>query len=185
MAGLNDVLFTVRYHHVVVFVLILLIGSIMGGTFAVNEFYKKHAPESCEEFLEVNHFIWLPSAVSDVFEGDIVNLHFSMINGHEISFSGVVERNSIVDLECGRSTHYDFEVWMSDFNALQLATSLEPTKTFVMLWRSGEIRMHANGPENEDKLNRADELVENDEPVPGWIRDIFGRYVAYTKSSHL
>jgi hypothetical protein len=156
----------------------LLIGSVVVGTIAVTEQYKEIAPSSCEGFVSRNSYIWLPRAVSDVFDGDMVILHFSMVNGNEITVNGMVYRGAIVGLECGRTEDYDFEVWMSDLNALELATSEKPVTTYVRLWRSGEIRMEANGPENEMKLTYADMLLaQDDEPVPEWIRLMFGRYL--------
>lgn len=156
----------------------LLVGSVVVGTIAVNEFYMDNFPKSCEEFVGRNSFIWLPEKVSDVFYGDIIILHFSMINGNNITIHGVVADSEITSLRCGRTSDYDFEVWMSDINAMELATSTKPVTTFVRLWRTGEIKIEPNGKENEMKLEYADQLMaQDDEPVPEWIRSIFGKYI--------
>jgi hypothetical protein len=157
---------------------ILLVGSVVVGTIAVNDYYRQHAPTSCDEFIMRNSFIWLPEKVSDVFYGKKVILHFSMINGNNITVNGVVSESEITDLHCGRSADYDYEIWMSDLNALELATSTKPVTTFVRLWRSGQIKIKPNGSENELLLSKADLLLsQDDEPVPEWIRNIFGRYL--------
>ncbi len=157
---------------------ILLVGSVVAGSIAVNKFYLKNVPSSCADFTGRNYFIWLPEKVSDVLYGDVVILHFSMIDGNSITIHGVVEDSAIARLRCGRTPDYDFEVWMSDINALGLATSVKPTTTFVRLWRTGEIRIEPSGKENEMKLAYADQLVAQDnEPVPEWIRELFGRYI--------
>jgi len=156
----------------------LLIGSTMVGVITLNELYKNTAPKSCEEFLACSNFIWLPKNVSNLLYGDRINLHFHMVNGHEISVNGIVEKGAIKHLKCGRAADYDFEVWMSDVNAIQLATSTKPITTFVTLWRAGQIKVQPNGKENERKLAYADQLVAQDnEPVPEWIRNIFRRYI--------
>lgn len=177
MVEISDISFTIRLSHILAAILILLVGSLIVGTIAVNDYYVKNMPSSCGEFLGKNSFIWLPKAVSDLFEGDNVIIHFSMMNGNTIIVNGVVAPSSIIDLECGRTSDYDFEIWMSDANALELATSRKPTTTFVTLWRSGQIKIQANGIENQEKLEYADQLVAQDEPVPSWIRNIFEKYL--------
>jgi hypothetical protein len=156
----------------------LLIGSVVAGGIVLSEVYKEAAPDTCEEFRAMSGYIWLPQSVSDIFLGDRVILHFSMHNGNEITGHGIVKHGMITDLECESPENYDFEVWMSDVNALQLATSEKPISTFVQLWRKGEIRIEANGPKNEMKLTYADMLVaQDDEPVPERIRDLFSVFL--------
>jgi len=152
----------------------LLIGSVSAIT--LNELYKQSAPKTCKEYQ--GSYIWLPEKVSDIMHGSTVNLHFYMFDGNEIIFNGIVKDSAITNLKCGRTDDYDFEVWMSDVNALQLATSDKPVTTFITLWRNGEIRFEANGKENEMKLAYADQLMaQDDEPVPEWIKQIFNKYV--------
>ncbi|MBN2121762.1 hypothetical protein JW721_01740 [Candidatus Micrarchaeota archaeon] len=122
-------------------------------------------------------FIWLPESVSSLFLGDRVLLHFmSSLGSGELVISGVVSKGEIGDLSCGAAYDYDFEVWMSDANALELATSQKPVTTFLNLWKKGEIRLIPNGEENGRKLLDAleDESVNSDsEAVPRWIRELF------------
>jgi hypothetical protein len=164
---------------IIAVILILLIGSIAAGTIVLSELYKQIAPKSCDDFKAVeNGYIWLPKSVSDIFKGAQVNLHFKMVNGNEISVNGIVEESKISRLECGRSSNYDFEIWMSDRDALELTVSDKPVTTFVTLWRKGNIRINANGIENEQKLAYADQLVAKDnEPVPDSIQKLFAKYV--------
>ena len=158
-------------------VVFLLVGTIAVASIKVNEFYRKYAPTTCEEALVIG-YIWLPEDVSGLFMNDSVILHFSMLNGNEITGYGIVKKGRIGDLRCEPYPHHDYEVWMSDLNALELATSEKPITTFVRLWRSGQIRMKANGQENEMKLAYADQLVAQDqEPVPEGIRKMFGRFI--------
>jgi PHP family Zn ribbon phosphoesterase len=101
-----------------------------------------------------------------------------MINGHNITMNGVVAKGGIYDLHCGMIEDYDYEIWMSDLSALQLATSTKPTTTFVTMWRTGQIKIHPNGTGNAQKLAYADQLVAQDnEAVPLWIRQMFGAYI--------
>ncbi|VVC02542.1 Uncharacterised protein [Candidatus Bilamarchaeum dharawalense] len=157
---------------------ILTIGSVV-SSIAVTEYYLTHIPSSCEQTISSDdEFIWLPTKVSDLFLSDRIILHFSFINGENIVINGEVLPNKITHLKCGSTVDYDYEVWMSDINALELATSTKPTTTFVRLWRTGEIRIIANGSENEQKLSHADMLVAQDyEPVPVWIRNLFSKYI--------
>jgi hypothetical protein len=156
----------------------LLIGSVMGGGIVLNELYKVIAPDTCEDFLRLSDYIWLPGSVSDLFLGDIVILHFSMHDDNVITGHGTVSEGMITDLGCGRADVHDFEVWMSDANALQLATSEKPITTFVALWRRGDIRIEASSVENEMKLAHADMLMaKDDEPVPEGIRDAFSVFI--------
>ena len=133
--------------------------------------------QSCDAFTSGNKFIWLPSAVSEHFDGAQLTLHFSTFAGNNFTVYGEVTKEAIYPLTCEETKEADFEVWMSDWNALQLATSQEPTETFVKLWRSGEITLVANGEENQEKLEATQELVNQDEPVPEYIRSIFLRYL--------
>jgi hypothetical protein len=156
---------------------LLLIGTVAVGTITVNELYKKVAPTTCEEFLSVG-YIWLPKDVSNIFMEDRIVLHFSMINGNEITVYGTVKSGAISKLQCDPFSNHDFEVWMSDLNALELATSEKPITTFVTLWRNDQIRLKANGKDNEKKLAYADQLVARDnEPVPVRIRNIFNKFI--------
>ncbi len=101
-----------------------------------------------------------------------------MINGKEITTSGIVETQSINHLICKIPSNYDYEVWMSDVNALELATSTQPISTFVRLRKTGQIKLNANGKENEKLLAYEKQLLAKDnEPVPEWIREMFGHYL--------
>jgi hypothetical protein len=157
---------------------LLLVGTIAIGTITVNELYKNTAPSSCKEFVYRNSFIWLPEKVSEIFIEDRIILHFSMLNGEDITVNGIVKKGRISELQCEPFAHHDFEVWMGDLNALELATSEKPITTFVKLWRRGQIKLEANGEDNQKKLEYADQLVGKDnEPVPEWIRNIFSKYL--------
>jgi hypothetical protein len=159
-------------------IVLLLVGTVAVGTITVNELYKKVAPSSCEEFVYSSSFIWLPDKVSEIFMNDKVIIHFSMINGKGISVNGIVKKGRISQLQCEPFPGHDFEVWMSDLNALELGTSEKPITTFVRLWRNGQIELVAYGEENEKKLAYADQLVARDnEPVPEWIRNFFSRFI--------
>ena len=175
MVKLNDNIFILKVHHALLLIVILFTGTVAVGGVALLE---NHPLQSCESFTAKNNFIWLPSAVSGHFEEDNLLLHFSTIQGNEFTVYGQVAENAIYPLSCEEKEEPDFEVWMSDIHALQLATSTEPTETFVNLWRSGEIQLEANGKENQKKLEAIDSLLNEDEPVPKWIRDMFGRYGA-------
>jgi hypothetical protein len=155
----------------------LLIGSVVGGI-ALSDYYKEVVPHTCEGLLEVASYIWLPESVSDLFMDDEVILHMRMYEGTEVTGHGLVRQGKLTEFGCGRTESYDFEIWMSDVNAMQLATSEKPITTFVTLWRRGEIRVEANGTENEMKLANADMLVaQDDEPVPEAIRDAFSVFL--------
>jgi len=161
----------------IAFALFLLIGAIAISAVGVTELYKQIAPKSCEEFKQVG-YIWLPKDVSKVFLNDTILLHFSMINGKTVTVAGMVSDGKISELSCLPASAHDFEVSMSDINALELATSMKPISTFVRLWRTGSILIEPNGKENQVKLAYADQLMTNDsEPVPEFIRNIFGKFV--------
>ena len=131
-------------------------------------------PSSCAQIPLEGKYIWLPSLVSQMFDGSTVNLHFNTMQGNEISLHGYVSGQKIQNMECGRASNYDYEVWMSDFNAISLATSKNPISTFQKLRREGEIKVDANGEENEKRLEDAAVLEdEDDEPVPQSIRLFF------------
>lgn len=158
---------------------VLLIGSIGLTTFAASELYKSNVPSSCEELDPSGSFIWLPHKVSDIFMGDTIILHFSMMNGGEVTVSGEVADGGIYDLSCTIPEDHDFEVWMSDLDALSLTASDKPITRFVTLWRSGDIQIEAGGPENGQKLSYADQLLsQDDEPVPEWIQELFSDLIA-------
>jgi len=169
-----------------IFLAALLVGSVAIAAFGVNQFYRNVAPSSCEELhLGNDSSVWLPQKVSDAFMGDKVIFHFAMVNGNEITFSGVVEKGGIAQLRCGTIPDYDYEIWMSDANALELATSTKPVTTGAKLWRSGQIRIKAGSPENEKKFAYADQLVaEDDEPVPEWVRAPLMNYINGTPDLH-
>ncbi|MFH0737203.1 MAG: hypothetical protein V1827_00485 [Candidatus Micrarchaeota archaeon] len=153
---------------------LLLIGSIGLTTVAASELYKQNVPSSCTEMDVSRSFIWLPHKVSDIFMDDSLILHFAMLNGKEITVSGVVGDGGIYDLSCEIPESRDYEVWMSDLDALSLTASDKPITRFVTLWRTGAIRIEADGSENEQKLAYADQLLaQDDEPVPEWIQDLF------------
>jgi len=173
MVKLNDSIFTLKIHHALLLIIILFTGTVAVGGAALLE---NHPLQNCESFTAKNKFIWLPGAVSEHFEGDRITLHFSTIQGNEFTVYGKVNSDGIYPLACEEKEESDFEVWMSDVHALQLATSTEPTETFVNLWRNGEIQLVANGEENQKKLEATDLLLKEDEPVPEWIRNIFSRY---------
>jgi len=174
MVNLKDEVFTFRIQHLVLLFIILFTGTVALGGSAL--FYDHHM-QNCPAFTGDNKFIWLPTAVSEHFEGDSVALHFSTLQGNKFTVYGTVWENAIYPLSCKEKENLDFEVSMSDWNALTLATSLKPTETFVKLWRMGEITIAPHGEENEQKLEAADELIEQDEPVPEAIRNIFLPYL--------
>jgi hypothetical protein len=131
-------------------------------------------PSSCGQIPLEGKYIWLPESVSQVFDGSIVNLHFGTMQGNEISLFGYVSGQKIQNMECGRSQNYDYEVWMSDVNAISLAISDKPISTFQKLRRSGEIKVEARGEENQKRLDDAAALEKEDnEPVPATIRRFF------------
>jgi hypothetical protein len=164
------------------FLAALLVGSVAVGAFGVNQFYKNVAPSSCEELqLDNASSVWLPQKVSEAFMGDKVIFHFAMVNGNDITFSGVVEKGEIAHLRCGIIPDYDYEIWMSDADALELATSTKPVTTGADLWRSGQIKIRAGSPEDEKKFAYANTLVaEDDEPVPEWVREPLMIYINNT-----
>jgi len=163
---------------IIVLLAIATIGSVVAGTVYFTAAWKKDAPSTCDAVLTQINYVWLPESITNITMGKNINLHFAMINGDEISYTGVVGKGALRNLRCGRSEDYDFEVWMDDASAFQLATSIKPITDAVRLWRSGKITIKANGAENEKVLGYADRLVAQDnEPVPGPIRSAFGYYV--------
>jgi hypothetical protein len=158
-----------------IILVIILIGSVTTTALALTEYYKANAPETCHEALGVG-YIWLPESISNLFMGDNVVLHFSMVNGKNITVYGAIADHGIYDLRCSPlDVEYDADVWMSDETAIYLATSTTPITTFVTNWRNGKIIIETHNQETEEKLSMADELVANDfEPVPISIRIVFG-----------
>lgn len=173
MVKLKDEVFTFRIQHLVLLFVILFTGTV---AISGSALFENHHMQSCESFTSGNKFIWLPSAVSEHFDGNQITLHFSTFAGNNFTVYGEVTKNAIYPLSC-KETDADFEVWMNDWNALTLATSLEPTETFVKLWNRGEITLIAHGEENQGKLAATEELVRQDEPVPEAIRNIFLPYL--------
>jgi hypothetical protein len=142
-----------------------------------QELYKRVAPRTCQEFKDDFGLIWLPKKVSDFFKGDHILLHFSMINGENITVGGTVYDNEIGSLVCPDYARPDFEVWMSDREALALATSSRPVTTFVDFYKGGQIRIKAYGEDNQKKLAEGEKLAaEDDEPVPQYLRDVFSQF---------
>ncbi len=152
---------------------ILTFGSLITTTFFVNDFYNKISYENCNQYFLNQHYIWLPKTVSDIFHNDKINLYFRLSNGKISIINGIVKDHGIYSLNCG-SNNADFDVYMSDLNALELATSTKPITTFVRLWENDEITIRAT---NSSKLQYSEQLLQNDhEPVPEDIRNFFNKY---------
>lgn len=148
--------------------------AIISLTILTSSHYLDLIPDSCDQIPLEGKYIWLPNSVSEIFEDSIINLHFNTMRGNEISLYGYVSGQKIQNMKCGRSQNYDYEVWMSDLNAIALATSNKPITTFQQLRREGQIKVKANGEENKQRLNDADILeTQDDEAVPGSIQNFF------------
>jgi len=136
---------------------------------------QKLVPDDCQSLPLEGRYVWIPNSVSQVFDESTINLHFSTIKGNQINIWGEVQNGKISPLHCGRSNNYDYEVWMSDLNAIELATSDKPITTFQNLRRQGQIRIEANGEKNQQRLDAASVLENRDnEAVPQSIQDFFG-----------
>ena len=153
-------------------IVIVALASLSGQSIMLE----KALPDSCSDLPLEGRYVWLPKSVGEVFDGSTINLHFSTIRG-KIDVWGKVQNGRIAPLRCGRSQNYDYEIWMSDVDAISLATSDEPISTFQQLRRGGRIEVDANGEENERRLEDAEALEnEDDEPVPGTIQGFFGAF---------
>ncbi len=126
----------------------------------------------CNDSALNGSYIWLPQSVSDNFYGARINLHFYIGNeSNDLAINGVVGNHGIRQLRCGRAPGYDYETSMKVIDAFELATSDTPIKVYVTKWRTGDIKLEANGKKNEMKLSIADNLVTSEnEPVPGGIK---------------
>jgi hypothetical protein len=171
-------IFRVKSTYILVALAALLIGTVVTGSIILNELYRSIAPSTCEEVVSEISKIWLPEVVSDYFYNDEITIHFDMINGNTITVHGTAYDEGIRDLRCERESAIDFEVWMSDVTAIELATSTKPITTAVTRWKSGFMEVVAYGPENQKKLEGADKLVEYDnEPVPEKIREYLQQFI--------
>lgn len=168
---------------IVVIVFVLLIGSIGLASIKVSQDYAKLAPTACNQTYMKQHklYIWLPGQVSDVFYERRINLQFNMINGNTILVNGIVDNDRITQLKCGSSTDYDFNVTMSDLDALKLATSTTPILEFRNLMKAGSIKIV---PKDSSKYTpqileeMADRMIEDgEEPVPFGIRNYFRQFL--------
>lgn len=159
---------------ILLLIFFLLVGSTLSGL-VVNELYKTIVDRlECKE----GGYIWLPKKVSELFYGDTLNLHFFLLDGRQIHSYGVVSEGKISNLKCGSTSDYDFDISMTDINAIELSISDKPVTTFVHLWRAGQIKVKSSNLANEEKLDYADQMVAFDnEPVPENIQNITKRYV--------
>ncbi|MFH2101389.1 MAG: hypothetical protein ABII71_04875 [Candidatus Micrarchaeota archaeon] len=166
----------VKQAYILLAIAALFIGSVAAGTIAASELYLENVPGSCQELDVENGYIWLPGKVSDLFSGKLLILHFALISGNEVTVSGTVGQGGIYGLECGETENADYEIRMSDLNAIELATSTRPVMTFVRLWRQGQIELEPHGEDNGRLLLQEGRLMaQDDEPVPESIRVMFGQ----------
>ncbi len=162
--------------------LLVLIGSIGLAAVKLTDEYVRMAPTACSDAFisNANPYVWLPRSVSGVFYGQTINLHFDMVNGYRIDFYGVVHDGKLQNLKCGSTVDYDFDVTMSDLEALRLATSSRPIASFRDSWQGGSIQMKARDPKwQQESLERLAETLTSgsEEPVPEDIQSFFSQFL--------
>ena len=153
----------------------VILSVILVGTAVVNFELEQY----CNDMKSHDYFIWLPKTVSDYFYSDKINLDFRLlgsikeVNVSILKINGIVRDSKIASLKCG-SIDADYTVYMSDWTAVDLATSKTPITTFRNGWKSGSIKIIPKNTELANKLYYADQILKDDnEPVPENIRKTF------------
>lgn len=136
-------------------------------------------------------YIWLPDIVGNFFEGSQISLHFHMLSGETLDVCGTVETAGgslsaghkgspagIFSLSWATCANADYDVSMSDGDALSLATSTTPMRTFSSLEDAGNMVVKPRGDGNAAKYRyaKANFLVLDGQAVPQGIRDYFSAY---------
>lgn len=180
-------------------VLLFIAAFLLLGIGAIISY--QNIPASFWKGLDISSgYIWLPDIVANYFEGKRISLHFYLSSGEVLDVCGTVipqgksisrfnmvaPRPSITELSWSVCDEWDYDVSMSDFNALSLATSTTPTRTFASLMDSGEIKVKPNGQDNALRFQYAyNEFRRQDgQPVPDDIRAIFEPYLPNASSDN-
>jgi len=133
-------------------------------------------------------YIWLPDLVGNFFDGAQINLHFRMVSGETLDVCGNVEKPEydgaharpagIYGLSWAVCREPDYDVSMSDANAISLATSTAPMRTFSSLQDGGSIAVTPYGEGNAAKYRyaKANFLSMDGQAVPQGIREYFGQF---------
>ncbi|GEM_PF-1604202 len=173
-------------------VLLFLLAFVLLGTGAIVGYGA--IPASVWKSMDISGgYIWLPDLVANYFNGKDISLHFYLASGEVLDVCGKVypagatiprfnlaaPRPSITELDWKICDKPDYDVSMSDLNAVSLATSLTPIRTFASLMDKGEIKVNPHGEENAIRFQYAyNEFRQMDgQEVPADIREIFQKYL--------
>lgn len=160
----------------IILVLFVIFSIILIGTVIANVALENF----CNNLRMHKSYIWLPKNVSNYFYSDKINLDFRLIgsikelNISVLKINGIIQDWKITDLKCGSTPDSDYNVFISDFTAIDLATSKTPITSFRNEWKRGEIKIVPKDSYHTNKLNYADLILnEDNESVPENIREYF------------